>query len=322
MSKLVFSQKGCYYKTNTTLDGSPMVLSQARVILILCNQPFKCEPKFQSIFLIKQMTDYLISMRDAQSLYKFNQASWDLQDEGIASVWATMALIKSFEITNNQKYIEAASLTMQAMLSHLYTKETSLIHTKGDTFWTLDAASTFAYVCSLFLEHRFNEDLRTAMNDSISLCINNISTNGHFPYHENRDTYLFLYHPIIMVTLEKCLNSKYVDPQIKQKLKNTITKATNFLVESFDKNNRIFEPVVQRYQQYLISQVTALYSLKGKNFSVLEESLLRNIASFAKNEKLYLCKDNRNKLFNSDTYITLDVFLVEVLFWLDLYFNE
>jgi hypothetical protein len=299
-----------------------MVLSQARAILILCNNSTLGDPKFRSRFLIKKMTDYLISMRDTNSLYKFNQAAWDLQDEGIASVWATMALIKSYEATEDQKYIDAAKLTMDAMLNLLYKKNTSLVHTAGDDFWTLDAASTFAYVCSLLLEHICSEEVKEAMNDSIELCITNISANGHFPYHQTRDTYLLLYHPIVMKTLEYCISSEHLDKHIKERLEKILINAKDFLVNCIDQNNQIFEPEVNRYGQYIITMVTTLYALKGKIEFQKEITLLNKIAAYLQNGKLYICLDNQNRLYNSDAYNIRDVFLIEVLFWLDLYFNE
>ena len=322
MKNLANNEKGYFYRTNVTYKNSPMVLSQARVILILCNISTLGDPKFRSMFLIKKMTDYLISMQDTNSLYKFNQTAWDLQDEGIASVWATMALIKSYEVTRDQKYIDSAKLTMNAMLKFLYTKDTSLVHTTGDEFWTLDAASTFAYVCSLLLKHIYSDNIKEAMNDSIELCIEKISADGHFPYHQTRDTYLLLYHPIVMKTLEYCLSSEFLDKYIKQRLENVLINAKDYLINCIDKNNQIFEPEVKRYGQYIISNVTALYALKGKIGFQTEKVLLNNIATYLQNDKLYICKDNQNRLYNSDTYNTRDVFLIEVLFWLDLYFNE
>ena len=322
MKNLTFDDNGCYYRTKVTNKNAPMTLSQARSILILCNNPKLIEPKFRSTFLIKKMTDYLISMRDHEGLFKFNQAAWDLQDEGIASVWATMALIRSYEATKEQKYIDAAKLTMDAMMTLLYKKNTSLVHTAGDHFWTLDAASTFAYVCSLLLKHIYLEDVSKAMNDSIELCIEKISANGHFPYHQTRDTYLLLYHPIVMKTLEYCLSSKYIREQTKQQLEKELINAKDFLVNCIDENNQIFEPEIKRYGQYIISNVTALYALKGKIEFQKEVALLNNIATYLQNGELYICKDNQNRLYNSDTYQIRDVFLIEVLFWLDLYFNE
>ena len=320
MKNLSFHEKGCYFRTNITNKKSPMALSQARTILILCNDPTLSEPKFRSAFLIKKLTDYLISMRDSNGLFKFNQASWDLQDEGIASVWSTLALIKAYEVTNEKYYLEVAISTLNAMLSNLYTRETSLIHTAGDYFWCLNSASTFAYACSLMLNHHYSDEIKEAMIDSINLCIDKIGDDGHYPYNLKRQgTYLLLYHPIVMITLDCCLLSEYLDNKTRQRIVASNKIAQEFLLKCIDKEKRIFEPEVTHYGQYIITNVATLLALKGKIETDLEKTLLNNIATFWKNDELYLCKDKNNRLYNSDLYSVKDVLAIEVLYWLDLY---
>jgi hypothetical protein len=319
-SNLKFSKKGYYYKTKVTNKNSPMILSQARVILILCNNYEAENLTFNSKYLIKSLTDYLISMREDNGLFKFNQSSWNLQDEGIASVWATLALIKSYEVTNDQTYLDAAKLTLNAMLNLLYSKETSLIHTIGDEYWCLNSASTFAYVCSLILNHSFDKGIQGAMIDSINICVEKIADDGHFPYNEIRPgTYLLLYHPIVMITLGYCLHSQYMDSNTAQKLKNVLDKAKEFLISCITDDNKIFEPEITHYSQYIISNVTTLLALKGKINPDIERDILNNISSYWNNDKLFICKDSRDNLYNSDLYSVIDVLLIEVLYWIDLY---
>ncbi len=318
--KLKPSKEGYYYETKVTNKKSPMVLSQARVILILCNNYKHGEFKFRSKFLISQLSDYLISMRQKNGIYNFNQASWNLQDEGIASVWATLALIKSYEITNNVRYLESAKLTMYAMLDLLYSNETSLKHTLGDDFWCLNSASTFAYVCSLFLKYNFDERIQEAMANSINICIDKIADDGHFPYNKSRQgTYLLLYHPIVMITLEYCLESKHLTNVTIQKLREVLAKARVFLINCINSHDEIFEPEVVHYSQYIITGITSLLALKGKIDLNSEEKMLQNIATYWTVGKLYLCKDKKGRLYNSDLYSVKDVLLIEVLYWLDLY---
>jgi len=320
MKNLTIDFNGCYYKTKVTNKNSPMVLSQARSILILCNNPKLIEPKFRSTFLIKKMTDYLISMRDQEGLFKFNQVSWDLQDEGIASVWATLAIIKAYEITNERRYLEIAISTMNSMFKNLYTKETSLIHTAGNYYWCLNSASTFAYVCSLLLNHHYSNEIKEAMNDSINLCLNNIAEDGHYPYSlKRRGTYLLLYHPIVIITLDYCLSSKYLDNKIKERLIITNKIARKFLQECIDEKIRIFEPEFTNFQQYIITNATTLLAVKDKIDTELEMKLYNNLAKFWKDNTLYLCKDKKEKLFDGDLYSVKDVLTIEVLYWLDLY---
>ena len=116
-------------------------------------------------------------------LFNFNKPYWEKQDEGIASEWATLALLRAYQTLNEREYLNIASSTMEAMLEHLYTEETSLVHTKSDNFWCLNSASTFAYVCSLLLENIYSEKVRQAMIDSVNLCVSKIAMDGHFPYN-------------------------------------------------------------------------------------------------------------------------------------------
>lgn len=319
-SKLTYSTKGYYFKTKVTNKNSPMILSQARVILLLCNNFEVGNPKFKSKYLLKSLTDYLISMREDNGLFKFNQASWNLQDEGIASVWATMALLKAYEVTNEPEYLYKAKYTLNAMLNLLYSKETSLIHTIGDEYWCLNSASTFAYVCSVILNHSFEKRIHEAMIDSINICVEKIADDGHFPYNEiRRGTYLLLYHPIVMITLEYCLQSQYIDSTTAQRLRETLDKAKAFLISCIKDDNKIFEPEITHYSQYIISNVTTLLALKGKINQDIKENILNNISTYWNNDKLFLCKNENDHLYNSDLYSVKDVLLIEVLYWLDLY---
>ncbi|MCB0749428.1 MAG: hypothetical protein KDC90_18355, partial [Ignavibacteriae bacterium] len=110
---------GIYFNSKVTNKNMPMLLSQARVILILCNNLNSFGSEQESKKVIQEMTNYLISMRDEKGLFKFNQASWDLQDEGIASVWSTLALIRSYEVIKNEEYLKVAVSTMESMLKYL-----------------------------------------------------------------------------------------------------------------------------------------------------------------------------------------------------------
>ncbi len=324
IKNLSYNEKGYFFSTKVTNNNSPMVLSQARVILILSNNKNNFGPRFQSVSLVRQMTDYLISMRDKKrGLFKFNQASWDLQDEGIASVWATLALIRSYEFTNDKRYLDIAIETMDAMLKHLYTKETSLIHTDGDFFWCLNSASTFADACSLILKYHYSDNIKEAMIDSINLCLDKIADDGHYPYNMVRQgTYLLLYHPIVMITLNNCLDSEFLDKPTRNKIIETNKTASKFLLSCFDDNNRIFEPEITHYDQYIISNITTLVALKNQIPKELEKKLLKNLTGYYNNNHLYLCKDENNKLFNSDLYSVKDVLTIEVLYWLEIYYNK
>ncbi len=320
LKNLRMAENGYYFNSDVKNKNSPMVLSQARVILILSNSAITRNDNlgnFNHTYLIKQLTNYLISMRDNNGLFKFNQASWNLQDEGIASVWSTLAIIRAYEITNDENYLKVAVSTMEAMLRNLYTKETSLIHTSGDYFWCLNSASTFAYACSLLLEYHYSEEIDIAMNDSIKLCTEKLADDGHYPYNLKRQgTYLLLYHPIVILTLEFCLPSKYLDGKIKSKLISKNKKAIEFLINQFDSCNRLFETEIMHYNQYIISNITSLLALKGKVKNEITKQMLHRIAKYLYNDRLYLCMDENDRLYNSDLYKVSDVLGVEVLYWL------
>lgn len=324
IKNLVIDEKGYFFKTKITNKNSPMVLSQARVILILSNENSHIDPKFKSIFLVKKLTDYLIFMQDKErGLFKFNQVSWDLQDEGIASVWSTLALIRAYEYTGESRYLEVAVDTVNSMIKYLYSKETSLIHTEGDYFWCLNSASTFANACALLLKHHYSDEIKDAMTDSINLCLDKIADDGHYPYNMKRQgTYLLLYHPVVMITLNNCLDSNYLDDTTRNRLIKTNKIAQEFLLSCFDNEKRIFEPEITRYSQYIITNITSLVALKANISEEVKKVLLLNLTKYYKNNQLYLCKDKNNRLYNSDLYSVKDVLTIEVLYWLDIYFTD
>ena len=124
-----------------------------------------------------------------------------------------------------------------------------------------------------------------------------------------------------MITLEKCLESNYLDNMTAKRLNEVLSKAKDFLLNSIDSEKKIFEPEVKHLSQYIISNVTTLVALKNKIEPSFEENLLNNVIKFWDKDKLYLCADNKEHLYNGDLYKFNDSYLIEVLYWLDLYLN-
>ena len=209
------------------------MLAQSRILLSLV-EGFKHEDSMiNSKFLIEKMTNYLKNQRNQEGLYTFNSPNWDMHDEGVASVWALLALIKANSILEQKSILEFVLETTQTMLHKLYDEKTSLVHTKNQSFWCLNSASTLTYFCSLLLELKYDETFNLAMNNSILLCLNNLENDGHFPYSEKwRGTYLLLYHPIVMYTLEECLSSRYLNDNCKAIFRIKIGKSKKIFIKT------------------------------------------------------------------------------------------
>ena len=112
---------------------------------------------------------------------------------------------------------------------------------------------------------------------------------------------MLLYHPIVMITLEYCLESRYLDKITAYHLRLTLIKAKDFLLKSVREDGR-FEPEIKNLHQYVISNVTTLVALKDKVEPEFEKILLRNVLKFWDHKKLYLCVDRKERLFNGDLY--------------------
>jgi hypothetical protein len=319
-TNLITDSKGIFFNTKVKNKNSPMILSQIRVILILSSNKEQLNEKFSQANIIEKLTDYLISMRRSNGLFTFNQASWNLQDEGIASIWAILALIEAYRNTSNYKYLKVATATFDSINKFLYSKETSLLHTANEHIWCLNAASTFANACSNILNYYVSDWVIEAMNDSVELCIEKIADDGHYPYNQIRTgTYILAYHPIVMITLDNCIHSKYLKPEVKNKLIEANKKALEFLIKCFDSDSRIFEPEILQYNQYIITNITSLLALKGKINKENEDVILANLLNYLSKNELFLCKNERNELYNSDLYNVKDVLAIEVLYWLNIY---
>ncbi len=319
-SRLEFTDKSVFFNSKVNNKGKPLILSQARVLLALVESYHNKKSLVKAKWLIKAFSKYLISERRSDGLFSFNYPSWDRQDEGIATVWTVLALIKANSILDENSIHSFIEDTTNIMLDKLYTEDTSLLHTKNDTYWCLNSASTLAYVCKLLLDINYSERLEIAMNNSIDICIKNIHNDGHFPYSEKRKgTYILLYHPVVIYTLEMCENSEYLDDEIKIKLRNSLANARKFLIDQLDTNLYFVEPEVQKYSRYVISNIIGLVALKGYIDVDKEEKILKNILTFMRNHKLYLCINDDLKLYNSSLYKLKDQLSIEVLFWLEIY---
>ena len=143
------SNKEIFYKTEIAKSQKPVVLSQARLISLLCDG-FSCSQfPIKDRILIERLSNYLVSLENDKNLFELNNLKWDKQDEGIASVWGAIALIKTYELTQQKYYLEASLTTFNSMLRYLYSPKTGLVHTMGQDYWCINASSKFAYLCSL-----------------------------------------------------------------------------------------------------------------------------------------------------------------------------
>ena len=307
-----------FLNTEVKNQNKPLILSQARVLLALV-ESYK-NGFIKSKWLIKGFANYLIKERNKEGMYKFNYPSWDKQDEGIATVWALLALIKAYDIIHEKTILIFVEETTQIMLDKLYSENTSLLHTKGDDYWCLNAASTLAYLCKLILDKKYSSRFASAMNNSISLCVNNLADDGHFPYSEKRmGTYLLLYQPVVIYTLEMCTDSKYLNEINANSLKNKLKLARIFLLKQMDRNYFFVEPEIKKFSRYVISNIVSLVALKGFIKPEEESKILKNILKFLKNDEIFLCISDDMKLYNSSLYKLRDQLNTEVFFWLETY---
>ena len=118
LSNLHFTEKGIFYKTKINQNQLPVVTSHSRLISLLCDgfdvEYFPVKNKY----LIEKLADFLITLKNKDNLFNFNKHKWDKQDEGIASVWAAIALIKSYHIIKKDDYLIPRGKISGAQMHH------------------------------------------------------------------------------------------------------------------------------------------------------------------------------------------------------------
>jgi hypothetical protein len=319
-SQFRFSHDGIYVNTKVKNNNKSLLLTQARTLLILSLQNENSNITQHSKWLIENLSNYIVKQRNKDQIYTFNYPSWDRQDEGIATVWALISLIKSYPILKVDSLLNFIIETSHVMLDKLYSKETSLMHTKDDKFWCLNAASTLAWFLSELMIYSPDKKFSDAMNNSILLCLKKISPEGYFPYSEKRHgTYILLYNPVVIYTLNECQHSNYLDDNLKKELYEKLTIARNYLVKQMDSKCYFIEPEVKNYSRYIVSNITSLVSLKGFINKETENQILQNIFKFLKKNELFLCINDDYKLYNSSLFKLKDQLSIEVLYWLETY---
>ncbi|MCP4970508.1 MAG: hypothetical protein GY932_07945 [Arcobacter sp.] len=263
-----------------------------------------------------------MSTRKKNLLYEFNQKWWKDQDEGIATIWTLIALLEVYKKNKDKNLLNNILSTTEAMHKHLFTDETSLMHTKNDNFWCLNSVSTYAMFISKLLEYHFDKIFVHNLITSINLCINNIDQEGYFPYSQTRTgTYLLLYNPIVIITLEDALASKFIDEKLKRISFQKIEAAKIFLHKQQDENGYFVEPEQKQYSRYIISNITSLIALR-KTVSKDEELVIFNsIKRYLINDEIYLCRNEKGEFFNGSLYEVKDVLLTEIFYWLTYYLS-
>ena len=315
LKNLHIDEIGIYYKTKINKKNTPVIVSHSRLITLLCDGLDHGDFIIKDNCLIEKLADFLITLKTNNNLYEFNNVKWEKQDEGVASVWAGIALIKAYEAIKKQTYLEEAISVYKSIIKNLYTPETGLIHTAGQDFWCANTSSKLAYFCSLILRNNYSKEIEEIMVNSIKICIDNIAEDGHFPYTKiHPNTYILLYHPSVIFYLDKCLESEYLKNDFKIKIKNVSKSALSYLLNRTDKFFRFHEP--EFYNFYIITTVTALAAVKGKIGENIQKSIISNILKYFNKNELYLFIDENDYLFNGIQYKFKDVSTVETLYWL------
>ena len=320
--RFVYTSKGIFYKTKVMNNNEPMTLAQARVLLGLCKLYSNNLIRHNGLFLIKEFQKFILSMKSKNGIYKFNQKSWSLQDEGIATIWVLLALLETYKITNEKTLLQEIIKTIETVNKILFSKKNSLLHTLGDDYWTLNAASTYAwFVAELFPFYK-TEELLENYEISIALCNSKIEENSqnYFPYSEKKPgTYLLLYNPVVIYTLAKAINSKFITTELKLETEKNLEKARDFVLSQMDKEYFFVEPEMKVFSRYIISNIIALISLKSKIDKEKEVKILNNIQSYFIDEKMFLCRNENGEYYDGNLYEVNDVLVTEVFYWLTNY---
>ncbi len=316
-SKLTIDSEGIYYKTKMNNRGAPIIISQARLIITICDGYQLDGFYFRDKYLVSQLTSFLLKEKQSNGLFLFNKSSWMRQDEGVASVFAGIALIKAYELTKNEQFLTEAINSWQSMYKLLYSEELSLIHTVKHTWWTLNVAVLFAYFGTIILKYTKNNNVKVSVNQSLNLILSNIKQDGHFPYNKKwTHVYILLYHSHVIYFLQNIEKSEFIEDRDRLNIHDTLIKAKRYLIEQMDHNKIFVESARKEYYSYIITNVISLAALK-EDLPPSDLIIVRNnIARFHSGKRLYLFIDNDNRLMNKDLYKYNDVLLTEVLYWI------
>jgi hypothetical protein len=316
-SKLTIDKNGIYYKTKMNNSGAPIIISQARLIITICDGYLLDDFYFRDKYLVIELASFLIAQKQSNGLFLFNKSSWMRQDEGVASVFAGIALIKAYELISDEKYLIEALHIWESMYERLYSKELGLIHTSGHTWWTLNVSVLYAYFGSIILKYSNNKNVKVSVDQSLNLILSNMASDGHFPYNTKwTNVYILLYHSHVMYFLKNIEKSEFIEESDRLNIHISLKKAKKYLMDQMDHNMMFVESVRQDYYSYIISNVISLAALKD-DLSSDELIIIRNnIAKYYSAKRLHLFIDNDNRLMNKDLYKYNDVLLTEVLYWI------
>lgn len=206
----------------------------------------------------------------------------------------------------------------QSLHKLLYNRKKSLVHNIGDNFWCLNAASTYAMYIGKLLDISFNKEFVEKLNMSVKLCIDNITEDGFFPYSELRSgTYLLLYNPIVIITLEEALKSIYIETELKERSLKQLERVKKYIYQQKDEDYYFIEPEQKKFSRYIISNITSLIALRNILSKDEEKKIFDNVKSYMINDRLYLCRNENGEYFNGNLYEVKDVLLTELFFWLN-----
>ena len=317
ISNLIKTDSGIYFNTRIKNINKPMTLAQARVLLSFCKLYDNNQISFRYKYIIENLKEFILSLQENSGIYKFNHKKWNLQDEGIATIWSLLSLLQAYKILKDEKLLGRILNTVNIMHNKLIDKNNSLIHTLGDNFWCLNAASTYAFFVNQILPYYYTEELVFNYKKAIELCVQKLTPEGYFPYSKKRTgTYLLLYNPVVIYTLENAINNDIIDKELEAQTINALERARLYLLKQMDENKFFVEPEQKRFSRYIISNITSLVVLKNKISKELESQILNNITSFLINDKLYLCRNRSGQYFNGNLYEVNDVLITEVFYWL------
>ena len=185
-SNLIKTENGIYFNTKVKNKNKPNTLAQVRILISFCKLHNNKQIIFNVKYIIENLKNFILSIRENSGIYKFNQKSWNLQDEGIATIWVLLALLKVYEITNDLDLLNEIVDTIDLLHKNLVDEKNSLLHNLGDDYWCLNAASTYAFFAGQFLNYHYDEKMLKNYIKAVELCISKLTPEGYFPYSEKR----------------------------------------------------------------------------------------------------------------------------------------
>ena len=260
--------------------------------------------------LLIEVVGYCINYREESGIYRWHLKDGMQQDEGPVTAGMIQVLCETYELTNNEKFLEEAIISAEASLRLIYDENKGFLHTRGVyhqvTNINSSYAQAFAHLYYITRDRKWQEWTGICVDKTLELQ----DINGMFMYSDVHPIiFRSLYHFMVVNALHQIYyRYGYCDESVLL----SINKGELFGKSLVRNDGSIKDDDMDAYS-FLPSNTRALACYIFKKNNDLSKNIINFMGKFFTLNDAYLFIDG-DKIWDKQFYYRKEFSIVDIYF--------